>query len=202
MTFESWKSDFLRRAAAYGVSPAILTEVSPYLTTAQNSAQADMRQPEARKTLQSYIELTVSPARIAQGQAALQKHVEVFDQIEADYQVDRHVVAAIWGLESNYGSIRGDVPVISALATLAAQGRRAAMFEAQLLAAFEIVTRGIKSPDQMLGSWAGAMGHTQFMPKSYIDFAVSARNGRPDIWAEDPADALVSTAHFLVCHGW
>ena len=152
MTFESWKSDFLSRAAAYGVSPAILTEVSPYLTTAQNSAQADMRQPEARKTLQSYIELTVSPARIAQGQAALQKHVEVFDQIEADYQVDRHVVAAIWGLESNYGSIRGDVPVISALATLAAQGRRAAMFEAQLLAAFEIVTRGIKSPDQMLGS--------------------------------------------------
>ena len=76
------------------------------------------------------------------------------------------------------------------------------MFEAQLLAAFEIVTRGIKSPDQMLGSWAGAMGHTQFMPKSYIDFAVSARNGRPDIWADDPADALVSTAHFLVCHGW
>lgn len=202
MTFESWKSDFLSRAAAYGVSPAILTEVSPYLTTAQNSTQADIRQPEARKTLQSYIELTVSPSRIAQGQAALQKHVEVFDQIEADYQVDRHVVAAIWGLESNYGSIRGDVPVISALATLAAQGRRAAMFEAQLLAAFEIVTRGIKSPDQMLGSWAGAMGHTQFMPKSYIDFAVSARNGRPDIWAEDPADALVSTAHFLVCHGW
>ena len=67
--------------------------------------------------------------------------------------------AAIWGLESNYGSIRGDVPVISALATLAAQGRRAAMFEAQLLAAFEIVTRGIKSPDQMLGSWAGASGN-------------------------------------------
>ena len=76
------------------------------------------------------------------------------------------------------------------------------MFESQLLAAFEIVTRGIKAPEQMLGSWAGAMGHTQFMPKSYIDFAVSANNGHPDIWAEDPADALVSTAHFLVCHGW
>ena len=97
MTFESWKSDFLSRAAAYGVSPAILTEVSPYLTTAQNSTQADIRLPEARKTLHSYIELTVSPSRIAQGQAALQKHVEVVDQIEAGYQVERHVDAAIWG---------------------------------------------------------------------------------------------------------
>ena len=92
--------------------------------------------------------------------------------------------------------------MISALATLAAQGRRAPMFESQILAAFEIVSRGIKTPEQLLGSWAGAMGHTQFMPKSYIDFAVSANNGSPDIWAEDPADALVSTAHFLVCQGW
>ena len=202
MTFESWKSDFLIRAADDGVPAAILNQVSPFLTSAAGAARADMAQPEARKTLQHYVERAVSDKRVAQGRMSLAQYDAIFDQIESDYQVDRHVVAAIWGMESNYGSIRGDVPVISALATLAAQGRRAPMFESQLLAAFEIVTRGIKTPEQMLGSWAGAMGHTQFMPKSYIDFAVSANNGRPDIWAEDPADALVSTAHFLVCHGW
>ena len=76
------------------------------------------------------------------------------------------------------------------------------MFEAQLLSAFEIINQGIKLPSQILGSWAGAMGHTQFMPKSYIDFAVSANSGKSDIWADDPADALTSTANFLICHGW
>ncbi len=202
MTFESWKSDFLIRAADDGVPAAILNQVSPFLTSAAGVAQADMAQPEARKTLQHYVERAVSEKRVAQGRTSLAQHDAIFDQIESDYQVDRHIVTAIWGMESNYGSIRGDVPVISALATLAAQGRRAPMFESQILAAFEIVSRGIKTPEQLLGSWAGAMGHTQFMPKSYIDFAVSANNGSPDIWAEDPADALVSTAHFLVCQGW
>ena len=180
MTFESWKSDFLIRAADDGVPAAILNQVSPFLTSAAGVAQADMAQPEARKTLQHYVERAVSEKRVAQGRTSLAQHDAIFDQIESDYHV----------------------PVISALATLAAQGRRAPMFESQILAAFEIVSRGIKTPEQLLGSWAGAMGHTQFMPKSYIDFAVSANNGSPDIWAEDPADALVSTAHFLVCQGW
>ena len=189
MTFESWKFDFLIRAADDGVPASILNQVSPFLIAATGVAQADMVQPEARKTLKHYVERAVSEKRVAQGRMFLAQHDVIFDQIESDYHVNRHVVAAIWGMESNYGSIRGDVPVISALATLAAQGRRTPMFESQLLAAFEIVTRGIKTPEKMLGSWAGAMGHTQFMPKSYIDFAISA-------------DALVSTAHFLVCHGW
>ena len=202
MTFENWKSDFLIRAADDGVSSIILDQISPFLKPSDEVIKSDIAQPEARKTLQHYVNLTVSEARITQGRIALSQQMTVFDQIESEYQVDRHIVAAIWGMETNYGSIRGNVPVISALSTLASQGRRASMFEAQLLAAFDIVKRGIKSPDQMLGSWAGAMGHTQFMPKSYIDFAVSATSGTPDIWAKNPADALVSTAHFLVCHGW
>ncbi len=202
MIFENWKSDFLIRATNNGVSSIILDQVYPFLTPSYSAAKADIIQPEARKTLQQYVEKAVSKTRVEEGLIYLSQHVEIFDRIETEYHVDRHIIAAIWGLESNYGVIRGNVPVISALATLAAQGRRAPMFEAQLLAAFDIVKRGIKSPDQMLGSWAGAMGHTQFMPRSYIDFAVSANTGIPDIWTENPADALVSTAHFLVCHGW
>ena len=161
-----------------------------------------MTQPETQKTLQQYVEMMVSETRISQGQAALLEYAKMFDQIEIKHKVDRHIVAAIWGMETNYGRIRGDVPVFSALSTLAYQGRRRSMFEEQLLAVFEIINQGIKSPNQILGSWAGAMGHTQFMPKSYIKFAVSAVNGEPDIWEDDPTDSLTSTAHFLICHGW
>ena len=202
MIFENWKSDFLIRATNNGVSSIVLDQVYPFLTPSYSAAKADIIQPEARKTLQQYVEKAVSKTRVEEGLIYLSQHVEIFDRIETEYHVDRHIIAAIWGLESNYGVIRGNVPVISALATLAAQGRRAPMFEAQLLAAFEIIGRGIRSPKKMLGSWAGAMGHTQFMPKSYIDFAVSASNSVPDIWSKNPADALFSTAHFLVCHGW
>ena len=202
MTFEHWKSDFLRRAVIGGISSEFVEQISPFLKFNLNSSQADMAQPETHKTLQQYVEVAVSELRIAQGQAALLKQKKVFDKIESKYKVDRHILVAIWGLETNYGSICGDVPVLSALSTLAAQGRRQPMFEEQLLATFEIISRGFKLPNQILGSWAGAMGHTQFMPKSYIDFAVSASSGEPDIWTDDPTDALASAAHFLICHGW
>ena len=202
MTFEDWKTDFLRRALDGGISPEILDQVSPFLKPNLNSSQADIAQTETQKTLQQYVEMTANEIRIIQGQAALSKHAKTFNDIEFKYQVDRHIVAAIWGMETNYGSIRGDVPVLSALATLASQGRRRSMFEAQLLSTFEIINQGIKLPNQILGSWAGAMGHTQFMPKSYIDFAISANSGKSDIWSDDPADALTSTANFLICHGW
>ncbi|MDT1986044.1 MAG: lytic murein transglycosylase [Planktomarina sp.] len=202
MTFESWKTDFLRRALDGGVSSEIVNRVSPFLKSNSTVLKADMTQPETQKTLQQYVEMMVSETRISQGQAALLEYAKMFDQIEIKHKVDRHIVAAIWGMETNYGRIRGDVPVLSALSTLAYQGRRRSMFEEQLLAVFEIINQGIKSPNQILGSWAGAMGHTQFMPKSYIKFAVSAVNGEPDIWEDDPTDSLTSTAHFLICHGW
>ena len=117
--------------------------------------------------------------------------------------MDKHVVLAIWGLESAYGAVRGDIDTPSALATLAYDTRRGAFFEAELLAALQIVQSGAVKPAAMLGSWAGAMGHTQFMPSSYLKLAVDFDgHGKPDIWSDDPTDALASTAAYLANAGW
>ena len=110
---------------------------------------------------------------------------------------------AIWGLESAYGQVRGDSPLIASLATLAYDGRRGAFFESQLVAALEIIQSGDVTPERMTGSWAGAMGHTQFIPTSYLAYAVDFDgDGKRDIWSDDPADALASTAAYLAHFGW
>jgi len=125
------------------------------------------------------------------------------DVIERRYGVDRQIIVAIWGLESAYGTFRGKTPVIEALASLAFDARRSAFFEGQLLAALDILQSGDTTPDKMTGSWAGAMGHTQFMPGSYLEYAVDfTGDGRRDIWSDDPADALASAAAYLKGHGW
>ncbi len=124
-------------------------------------------------------------------------------EIEAKYSVEAHVVAAIWGIESYYGTKRGTVPVVAALSTLAYEGRRASFFEGQLIAALKIVQNGDIAPDQMTGGWAGAMGHTQFIPTTYLAYAVDFRgDGRRDIWSDDPTDALASAAAYLSKSGW
>jgi len=123
--------------------------------------------------------------------------------LEAKYGVDASIIAAIWGLESFYGERRGDVPVVSATSTLAYDGRRGAFFEKQLIAALKILQNGDITANRMTGSWAGAMGHTQFIPTSYQAFAVDfTGDGRRDIWSEDPTDALASTAAYLQRNGW
>ena len=125
------------------------------------------------------------------------------DRIEARFGVDQEVVVAIWGLESAYGTFMGDRSLIGSLATLASDGRRPAFFEDQLIAALRILQAGDVTADRMTGSWAGAMGHTQFMPTSYLTHAVDfTGDGRRDIWGEDPADALASTAAYLAHFGW
>ncbi len=112
-------------------------------------------------------------------------------------------MVAVWGLESAYGSYRGSTPILQALATLAYDGRRGQFFEEQLIAALQIVQAGDVSPRDMTGSWAGAMGHTQFIPTSYLAYAVDFHgDGRRDIWSEDPTDALASTAAYLARFGW
>ena len=140
---------------------------------------------------------------MSKGRAALARHGNVLSRIESQYGVPAHVVTAVWGLESYYGERRGDVPVISALATLAFDGRRGSFFESQLIAALRILENGDITPERMTGSWAGAMGHTQFIPTSYLSYAVDfTGDGRRDIWSEDPTDALASTAAYLNRAGW
>jgi membrane-bound lytic murein transglycosylase B len=127
----------------------------------------------------------------------------VLAEIEAKYGVEAEVVTAVWGLESSYGSFRGDIPIVEALATLAFDGRRGRFFEQQLIAALKIIQSGDVRPGDMRGSWAGAMGHTQFIPTSYLAYAVDFRgDGRRDIWSDDPTDALASTAAYLKNFGW
>ena len=163
----------------------------------------DRSQSEFTKTIWDYLDSAASDARIAAGREALRRHGATLRAVEERWGVDAEVVAAIWGLESAYGSFRGGDGVIRSLATLAHDGRRGAFFEGQLLAALRILEAGEVAPGDMVGSWAGAMGHTQFMPTSYLDHAVDGDgDGRRDVWGDDPTDALASTAAFLAHFGW
>jgi len=159
-------------------------------------------QPEFTKSFWDYLDLLVSDARIADGRAILAKHRSTFDAVEKAYGVDRHVVAAIWGVETNYGSQIGDRSVIRSTATLACIGRRQEFFREEFLSALEILARGDVEPDHLKGSWAGAFGPTQFMPTSFKRFAVDFDgDGRRDVVGSVP-DVIASTANNLKKDGW
>lgn len=160
-------------------------------------------QPELLKAPRDYLDGLVSEERIAAGRRQLAALGETLPTIEATYGVDRHVLIAIWGVESNYGSAMGEKSVIRSLATLAAEdGRRAAFWRGELFAALRILERGDIDADRMTGSWAGAMGHTQFMPSTYIAHAVDFdRDGKRDLWGS-AADAVASAANYLRASGW
>ncbi len=200
---QGWIAAFRPRAMAAGITSATLDSALTGLTLRPDVVERDRNQTEFTRTIWDYLDRAVSDDRIAAGQAALKKRARLLDQIEARYGVDRQVLLAIWGLESSYGVGRGDVPTVAALATLASSTRRSAFFERELLAALRILQDGDVDPKAMLGSWAGAMGHTQFMPSSYLALAVDFDgDGRRNIWGDDPADALASTAAFLARWGW
>jgi membrane-bound lytic murein transglycosylase B len=163
----------------------------------------DRSQVETTLSFEDYLSMAASEERLAKGRAAFVAYAETLRAIEREYGVDARIVTAIWGLESRYGERRGDIPVISATATLAFDGRRGAFYESQLIAALRILDRGDTTVTNMVGSWAGAMGHTQFIPTSYQAFAVDfTGDGRRDIWGADPTDALASTASYLARNGW
>jgi lytic murein transglycosylase len=197
-----WLSTFKDRALAAGISSATLDalEGAEYLPKVVRN---DRHQNEFTKTIWDYLDTAVSADRIAHGLKALKTQGDTLLRIEATYGVDAEVVAAIWGLESAYGAVRGDILTLHALATLAYDGRRGAFFEGELIAALKILQLGDASAATLRGSWAGAMGHTQFMPSSWHAFAVDfTADGKRDIWGDDPTDALASTAAYLAGKGW
>ena len=201
--FDRWIVGFRGRALAQGISAAVLDRALSGIDYNTDVIGKDRNQSEFTKALWDYLDSAVSDTRIANGRAALDAHRELLDRIEAAYGVEKEVVVAIWGLESAYGTYRGSTPLIESLATLAYDGRRGAFFESQLIAALKIVQAGDVDPRAMTGSWAGAMGHTEFIPTSYLDYAVDfTGDGKRDIWSEDPADALASTAAYLAGFGW
>lgn len=171
-----------------------------------SAVPATQSQAEFVKPVWEYIEASVTPERIATGQAKLAQWSEVLGRIEAAYGVDRHILVAFWGVESNYGAAlegAGIRPVIPALATLACgDPARPGLWRDELVAALKILADGDADAERMRGSWAGAMGHTQFMPTAFLRHAVDFDgDGRRDIWHSVP-DALASTANFLKQSGW
>lgn len=203
MGFDDWLRAFRARALAQGIDPQVLDAAFADVRPDPDVIRRDRNQSEFTKTIWDYLDSAASDLRVKNGKAALRKQQARLEQIEAQYGVEKEIVVAIWGLESSYGSFRGDMDVIRSLATLAHDGRRSSFFEGQLLAALQILQSGDVAARQMTGSWAGAMGHTQFMPTSYLDHAVDfTSDGKRDIWSDGPADALASTANYLKHFGW
>ncbi len=201
--WRGWVQSFLPRARAAGVSQETLDRAFDGAGYLPGVIERDRNQTEFTRTLEDYLNITASEDKVATGRAQVARWRSTLDAIEARYGVEAEVVAAVWGVESQYGARRGEFPVVSALSTLAYDGRRGAFFEQQLVSALKTLQRGDVAPSRMTGSWAGAMGHTQFIPTSYQSLAVDFDgDGRRDIWSEDPTDALASTANYLARNGW
>lgn len=202
-SYDAWVASFKARAGGQGISPATLRQGFAGAGYLPGVVKRDRNQTEFSRTLEDYLAIAASEERVSKGRAAFARHRAVLRQIEGRYGVPAEVVTAVWGLESFYGERRGKVPVVSATSTLAYDGRRGSFFEKQLIAALKILERGDVSARGLTGSWAGAMGHTQFIPTSYQAFAVDFNgDGRRDIWSDDPTDSLASTAAYLAKSGW
>jgi membrane-bound lytic murein transglycosylase B len=201
--YERWVESFKTRAREQGLSESTLTMAFRGTGYLPGVITRDRSQTEFSRTLEDYLAIAASDERVANGRAAFARHRNTLATLEARYGVDGTIITAIWGLESSYGDRQGNVSVVSATSTLAFEGRRGAFFEQQLLAALQIVQSGDIDAARLTGSWAGAMGHTQFIPTSYQALAVDfTGDGRRDIWSDDPTDALASTANYLSRNGW
>jgi lytic murein transglycosylase len=189
-------------AAKRGVTRATFDTYTSGLTPDLRIMDLMDTQPEFTKAFWDYLDLLVNENRIKRGREILAQYRTVFDAMEKAYGVDRHIVTAIWGIESNFGTSGGERPVVRSTATLACVGRRQAYFRDEFLAALEILNRGDISPDRLKGSWAGAFGPTQFMPTSFKRFAVDFDgDGRRDVVDSIP-DLIASTANNLKLDGW
>ncbi|PKL94340.1 MAG: lytic murein transglycosylase, partial [Gammaproteobacteria bacterium HGW-Gammaproteobacteria-8] len=190
------------QARERGLPARIVDEVLGGLSFQSRVIELDRAQPEFRQSVAAYIRARVNQARIWRGRLALVEQAELLLRLTEVYGVPGHYLIAFWGLETNYGGFLGRMPTLDVLATLACDPRRSAMFTEQLLTALELVERDALQPDAMRGSWAGAMGHTQFMPSAWRDYAIDGDgDGRIDLWGSE-ADALSSAANYLKGLGW
>jgi len=200
--FSSWLEELRQEARTKGISESTLHEALDNLNPIPRVIELDRRQPEFTQTFWRYLDSRVTEKRVERGRMLLQKHKELFDKIELRYGVQPRFLVAFWGLETNFGDYLGSFSVIGSLATLAYDPRRSDFFRSELLAALSIVDNGHISAANMLGSWAGAMGQPQFMPSTFVRFAVDADgDGRQDIWHSLP-DVFASAANFLSQSGW
>lgn len=200
--FTAWLEALRREAEQRGISAATLRAALDGLSPIPRVLELDRRQPEFTLTFADYLSRLVSTKRIEQGRERLAENRALLREVAGKYGVPPPVIVALWGLETDYGRTTGDFPVIGALATLAYNGRRSAFFREELLAALRILDRGYVSVPNLRGSWAGAMGQTQFLPSSFLRLAVDHDgDGRPDIWTSRP-DIFASIANYLARAGW
>ncbi len=201
-SFAAFLAGIRPEARRAGVREATLDAAFAGISPNQKVIDADRKQPEFTMTWARYRSFTMSNDRIARGRDSYAANQALFARVSARYRVDVGPIAGIWGLESNFGTNTGNYNVIEALATLAWEGRRAQFFRSQLISALKILDHGDVMPGRMMGSYAGAMGQPQFMPDSYLRYAVDFDGtGRRDIW-NDRGDVLGSIANYLAMSGW
>ena len=201
LAFDTWLRDFRGRAIAQGLSPALLDRELAGVTPDPKVISLDSRQPEFSKPVGDYIKGVISDDRVAVGRRK-REELTYLPTIEARYGVPRDILLAVWAMESAFGQLQGNFDVVRSMVSLAADGRRRAWAEGELIAALKIIDSGEVTRAQLKGSWAGAMGQTQFIPSSYRSTAVDFDgDGRRDIWGSD-ADSLASAANLLAKGGW
>lgn len=200
--FQAWLQDLRREAAAAGISQATLDAALSDVSPIERVIELDRRQPEYTQTFWSYLDKRVTPERIARGRELLVQHRALLARVQARYGVQPRFLVAFWGLETNFGQYTGGYPVVGALATLAYDERRGDFFRKELLNALRILDEGNVTPSAMQGSWAGAMGQLQFMPSTFVHYAVDFDgDGKRDIWNSLP-DVFASAANYLSSIGW
>jgi len=201
LAFDTWLADFRVRAQAAGLSEALLTRELGGVIPDPKVISLDGRQPEFSKPVGDYIRGVISDDRIAVGRAK-REALPFLPDIEARYGVPRDILLAVWAMESAFGKLQGNFDVVRSMVSLAADGRRRGWAEGELIAALKIIDSGEVTREQLKGSWAGAMGQTQFLPSNYRTVAVDADgDGKRDIWGSD-VDSLASAANLLVKGGW
>ena len=200
-SFEAWLDDFKNEAAAKGISPSAIAAGLSGVTLDRGVLSRDHSQAVFSQSFEQFSSRMVPP-RMTRGSNMMKQYGSVLGRIEQSYGVPGEVLVAIWGLETDFGVNTGKFQTIRSLATLAYDCRRSEMFRGELMDALRIIERGDLAPAEMRGAWAGEIGQTQFMPSSYIKFAVDFDgNGRRDLLRSAP-DVLASTANFLASYGW
>ncbi|HXX53793.1 MAG TPA: lytic murein transglycosylase [Thermodesulfovibrionales bacterium] len=200
--FEKWLSGLRREALSEGISGAVLDETLRGLIPSARIIQLDRSQPEFTTSFEEYLKRVAPQARIDEGRARLAENRSLLEEISVRYGVQPQYLVALWSIESDFGRQMGNFSVVGSLVTLAYDGRRSKYFRGELLHALRMINDGHVQPQQMVGSWAGAMGQCQFMPSSFMRYAVDYDNdGRRDIW-ESRADVLASIANYLYQNGW
>lgn len=200
--FAAWRTEYLERAAAAGISQQTLAAAEPYMRYNGKVITLDQKQPETTQTFEQYLSSTVTPARIQRAREEYQNNYTILNNISQKTGVPAEVIVALWAKESNFGERQGSFNIIAALSTLAYDGRRAAFFESELTNALKLADQYGIAPEELTGSWAGAMGQCQFMPSSYLKYAADGDgDGRADIW-HNRADVFASIANYLRQNGW